>query len=144
MFSLPKYRLLLLLPFVHAVAFAQNQPYTPKRGEPERQAILDALRASVDKELKKKVIFKVDHLKVQNGWAFLRGVPQQSDGRKMDYRGTVYQQARVDGAFDDWICALLRKRGDEWRVVKYVIGATDAVYEGWDQEYGAPAAVFRE
>ncbi len=106
--------------------------------------MLDALRFPVEKELKRKVIFKVDHLKVQDGWAFLRGVPREAGGKAIDYRGTVYQQAKDDGVFDDWICALLRKQAGEWRVVKYVIGATDVVYENWDQEHKAPAAIFRE
>jgi hypothetical protein len=43
----------------------------------------------------------VDHLKVQDGWAFLRGVPQQSDGRPMDYRGTIFEAAMQEGMFDD-------------------------------------------
>jgi hypothetical protein len=105
---------------------------------------LDALRVPVERELKRPTVFKVDHLKVQNGWAFLRGVPQRPGGKPMDYRGTPYQQAKADGVFDDWICALLRKRpGGRWRVVTYVIGATDVAYEGWDRRYKAPPAIFR-
>ncbi len=104
---------------------------------------MDVLRVPVQKDLKKKVIFKVDALKVQNGWAFLRGVPQQPDGKPMDYRNTRYQGLKEDGVFDDWIAALLRKRNGKWRVVVYSIGATDVVYEGWDKEYKAPRAIFR-
>ena len=47
------------------------------------------------------------------------------------------------GVFDDWICALLNERGGKWRVVKYVIGATDVAYEGWDKEFDAPPDIFR-
>ena len=139
-----RYCSLLFLLTIGASAVAQEQPYTPKRGDPERQALLDALRAPVEKKLKRPVVFKVDHLKVQDGWAFLRGVPKLPGGRKMDYSGTVYEQLQKDGVFDDWICALLKKSRGEWRVVKYVIGATDVVYEGWGKEYRAPAAIFKE
>ena len=125
-------------------ALAQNQSYTPERGTPERQAITDALRISVQKQLKTKVIFKIDHLKVQNGWAFLRGVPQQANGSAMDYHRTPYQAALAAGAFDDGIVALLRKRGGKWQVVKYVIGATDVPYVDWDRKYHAPSAIFKE
>lgn len=134
----------LLLLTIAVSALAQQQPYSPKRGDPVRQALLDALRAPVEKKLKRQIVFKVDHLKVQDGWAFLRGVPQQPGGRKMDYSGTVYERLQKDGVFDDWICALFKKSRGEWRVVKYVIGATDVVYEGWGKEYGAPAAIFKE
>lgn len=125
-------------------AFAQNQPYTPGGGTPERQAITDALRLPVEKQLKTKVIFKIDHLRVQNGWAFMKGTPQQLNGNAIDYHGTPYQTAIDAGAFDDGIVALLRKRGRKWQVVKYVIGATDVPYVGWDQKYRAPSAIFVE
>jgi hypothetical protein len=125
-------------------ALAESQSYTPERGTPERQAITDALRVSVQKQLKTKVIFKIDHLKVQNAWAFLRGVPQQANGSAVDYHGTPYQTAIAAGAFDDSIVALLHKRGGKWQVVKYVIGATDVPYVDWDRKYHAPSVIFKE
>ena len=124
-------------------AFAQTAVYTPKPGSPERKQIMDALRAPVETALKKSVEFKVDHLKVKGGWAFMRGVPKQPGGKKMDYKGTQYQSAIEEGAFDDWICALLKKEKDKWKVVRYVIGATDVAYEGWDKEFGIEPEIFR-
>ncbi len=124
-----------------SLAFGQ-QPRAPKQGDAERRAITDALRAPVEKQLKQKVVFKIDHLKVSGDWAFLRGVPRRPGGGKVDYGATPYRQRIEDGVFDDWICALLRKRAGKWQVVKYVIGATDVVYEGWDAEYKAPSAIF--
>ena len=133
-----------LLMLLLCSAIAQDQPYTPKAGTKERQAIVDALREPVQRELKQKLIFKIDHLRVQGDWAFLKGVPQQPDGGAMSYRGTVYQEAIDAGAFDDGIVALLRKRRGKWQVVKYVIGATDVPYVEWDKEYRAPSAIFQE
>jgi hypothetical protein len=140
----------MLLPLVFLAVCvpseAQKKPSTPAPNSPERKAIMNALRAPVEKQLKRKVIFKVDELRVQNGWAFLRGVPQQPGDKAMDYRGTPYDEARKAGAFDDWICALLRKKGSgskaKWRVVTYQIGATDVPYDGWDKEYKVPSALF--
>jgi hypothetical protein len=121
----------------------QNTAYTPKPNSIERKQILDALRMPVEKELKKSVVFKVDHLKVQNDWAFMRGVLKRPDGRRMDYKGTAYEEAIKEGVFDDWVCGLMRKEEGKWRVVSYAIGATDVVYEGWDEEYKAPTEIFR-
>ena len=132
----------LFILFAFAAASAQ-ETYTPAPGSAERKAIADALRAPVERELRQKVVFKIDALKLKDGWAFLRGVPQRPGGGRVDYSVTPYQQAIEDGVFDDWICALLRKRAGKWQVVKYVIGATDVVYEGWDEEYKAPSAIFR-
>jgi hypothetical protein len=123
--------------------WAQEVASSPQPGSTERKAILRALRVAVQTELKRQILFKVDHLKVQNQWAFLRGVPQQPNGKPMNYKGTPYQEASRLGVFDDWICALLRKQRGKWRVVTYVIGATDVAYDGWDKQYQAPAAIFK-
>lgn len=140
-------RLRLFLPalFIIAVAGAASaqETHTPAPGSVERRGIADALRAPVEKELRQKVVFKIEHLKVSGDWAFLRGVPQRPGGGKVDYSATQYRQRIEDGVFDDWICALLRRRAGKWQVVKYVIGATDVVYEGWDEEYHAPSSIFR-
>jgi len=116
---------------------------TPAMGSPERKAIMDALRPPVEKELNTEVVFKVDHLKLLGGWAFMMGVPQKPDGGKIDYRNTIHWEAYKAGAFDNGICALLHWKDGVWSVVKYVIGATDVVYEDWPQKYGAPPQIFR-
>ena len=118
-------------------------PFTPERGSPERKAIVDALRVPVKKQLRQKVIFRIDHLKVEKGWAFLLGAPQRPDGSSIDYTGTVYQEAVDEGAFDDSIVALLRNTNGKWRVVQYVIGATDVPYVDWDTKYRAPRGIFK-
>ena len=117
-------------------------PHVPEKGSVERKAIVDALRAPVEKQLKQPVIFKIDHLKVQNNWAFLNGRPQNPDGSAIDYTNTVYQDAVDSGAFDDGIVALLRKVNGKWKVVQYVIGATDVPYVDWDKKYRAPKGIF--
>jgi hypothetical protein len=126
-----------------AAAASAQEARTPAPGSAERKALTDALRAPVERELRQKVVFKIDHLKTLGGWAFLRGVPQRPGGGKVDYNSTAYRRRIEDGVFDDWVCALLRKKAGKWQVVKYVIGATDVVYEGWDAEHGAPSAIFR-
>ena len=133
--------LLLLAPLV-ALA-QQSSTYTPKPGSRERKAILDALRPPVQKALKQKVIFEVQRLKVQNGWAFVMGVPRQPNGKPVDYRKTAYQAAIKEGMFDGSVLALLRKRSNQWRVVTYALGPTDYPADGWDKEFKAPRAIFR-
>ena len=124
---------------------AVERTYTPERGTLERKEINNTLRGAVEKELKKPVIFKIDVLKVRNGWAFLRGIPLEKSGKRMDYRGTSYQKLINAGMFDDWICALLRKErnGTRWRVVVYALGATDVPFVGWVERYHAPPGIFK-
>lgn len=124
-------------------ATVKTGPYTPERGSPERKAIIDALRVPIEKQLKQSVIFKIDHLKVQSNWAFLLAQPQQPDGSSINYAGTVYQDAVDAGAFDDGVIGLLRNTNGRWRVVQFVIGATDVPYVDWDKKYRAPKAIFK-
>jgi hypothetical protein len=116
--------------------------HVPEKGSVERKAIVDALRAPVEKQLKRPVIFKIDHLQVQSNWAFLNGRPQNSDGSAIDYGNTPYRDAVDSGAFDDGIVALLRQVNGKWKVVQYVIGATDVPYVDWDKKYRAPKGIF--
>lgn len=132
----------VLVVCLSALVVPQGKPTSPGAGSPERTRILNALRTPVEKELKTKVKFKVDHLKVQNGWAFMTGKPLQSNGKPVDYRKTRYRQALEDGVFDDWVCALFRHKKGKWTLVTYSIGATDVVWDGWDKQYKAPRAIF--
>lgn len=132
----------LITLFVAPAILAQSRAYTPDKGSAERKAITDALRVPVERKLKQGVIFKIDHLQVQTGWAFLLGTPRRPDGGQIDYRNTPYAEAVKAGAFDDGVVALLHKVGGRWRVVQYVIGATDVPYVDWDRRFHAPSAIF--
>ncbi|HYF35597.1 MAG TPA: hypothetical protein VD994_09935 [Prosthecobacter sp.] len=136
-------RAVFLTVFIGALITALSaEPTTPKAGSPERKAIMDALRIPVQAELKQPVIFKVDRLKVLDGWAFLGGVPLKPGGGEINYRGTVYEEAIREGAFDGGIFALLRKKDGQWQSVRYSLGATDVPYVEWPEEFKAPAKIF--
>ncbi len=146
MYMLPRYYsylLLTLVLFCYPTVSAQNRVYTPAAESAERRAIINALRAPVQRELRQPVIFRVSQLKAQNDWAFLIGTPLQSSGTEINYRRTRYQRLIDEGMFDgSTIYALLRRRGSVWRVITYVIGPTDVPYVTWSQDHGAPAAIF--
>ena len=134
----------LLVLFFVTNALSQSAAYTPKQGSPERTAIMDALRKPVEEKLKQKVIFEVSHLKVQDGWAFLYGTPQQPGGKPIDYSKTPFKEEFKEGVFDNNFSALLHKKDDQWQVVALNIGATDVVWEDWDKQYKAPSAIFKD
>lgn len=126
---------------ISAITFCQT-PTSPKQGSAERKAILDAMRVPIEKDLKQKVKFQVDHLRVLGKWAFMSGKTLTPAGNKIDYRKTKYREALEAGAFDDWACALLKKEGSKWKIVRFAIGATDVVWDGWYQEFKAPKSIF--
>jgi len=110
--------------------WAEEEATTIQSDNLERGRILTALRIIVRKGLKKPMRMKVDRLKVQSGWAFSYGVPHQTGGKLMNYKGTPRQEAVSLGGFDDWFCALLHEQHERWQVVTYSIGAPDVAYDG--------------
>jgi hypothetical protein len=89
--------------FAHTVASTtQRRAYTPPHGSAERKAILDALRDETRQLHQANVIFVVNYLKVQNGWAWVQTSPQSPDG---------------SNRYED-VSALLRKRRNVWMVVE--------------------------
>ncbi len=116
--------------------------HSPASGTRECKAILDALRVPVQQKLGQQVLFVVDGIKVQDGFAFMGGRPVQQSGAPIDYTHTPYAAQVQAGAFDDAVYALLRWTDGTWKVLTYNIGATDVTWLPWATEYGAPQAIF--
>lgn len=134
--------IVLITFFASAVSVTGQGVYTPEKGSAERTAILGALRTPIERQLKQKIVFVTDNFSVQGTWAFVSGTPQAPSGGPPDYRGTVFQEAKEAGAFDNNFFALLRKTSGKWRVVKYAIGCTDVCFVDWWRRYRAPKAIF--
>ncbi len=130
----------IVLMFAFA-AFGQKV-YTPEKGSAERKAILDALRAPVEKELKQKIQFAINDFNVSGTWAFLSGEPQDASGNRPNYEGTEYREQVEADMFDNNFFALLKKTGGKWKVVTHAIGCTDVCYAMWWKDHKAPKAVF--
>lgn len=79
--------------------------HTPKTGSAERQAILDGLRRG-----DANMTFKVDYLKVHDGWAWIDAMP-------LDART---KRATAEGG-----ASLLHLEGNEWKVVDLSIVPED-------------------
>jgi hypothetical protein len=81
-------------------ASGTHRAYTPPKGDPERNAIMDALRQMLQED-KKNLVFVVDYLKVKDGWAWLKPNPQSPDGK----------------THLEPVWSLLRRQGGQWKVV---------------------------
>lgn len=123
-------------------AAADEQYATPPPGSAERNAVLDAARLPVEKDLGQAIIFKVKTLRVTPQWAFLHGIPKRADGRPVDYSKSIYAQIADDGAFSGEAAVLLAREGTGWRLVTYSVGFSDVVWETWDEEFGAPSSLW--
>lgn len=139
---LRKSLIILFVVLVSTVCAFAQAVRTPADGSAERRAILDALRTPVEKELKQKIKFVVETLRVQGSWSFVGGVPQAENGGWPNYLATEYQEAIDNEMFDNNIFALLKNTDGEWKVVTYSIGCTDVCYAGWWRDHSAPRKVF--
>lgn len=121
--------------------FAQKA-YTPEKSSKERTAIINALRVPVENELRQKIQFSIQTIKVQGNWAFINGEPRSVSGGEPDYKITKYADAIDEGMFDNNFQALLKKTGGKWKVVEFAIGCTDVCWIGWDEQFKAPKQIF--
>lgn len=115
--------------------------YTPGRGDPDRKAILNAIRPRIEKEMRGPVEFVVRVLNVLDEWAFAVLDPQRPGGRQINPADTVHAQ---DWEFMDGlrVYALVRWSGGRWQLVESVTGPTDVAYDPWPEVFGAPRDIF--
>ncbi|HEX8242267.1 MAG TPA: hypothetical protein VF541_02180 [Longimicrobium sp.] len=85
-----------------APATQADSAHTPARGSAERSAIMNALRAHRRRFDARPVIFVVNYLRVQRGWAWAVVAPRSPDGRSQ---------------FEEE-SSLLRLRAGRWQVVE--------------------------
>ena len=91
--------LIITFCFLAAATAHAQRPYTPAAGSPERKAIMDVLRVPCEADLRQKVIFRVQHLRIVGRWALARVVPLRPNGSEIDYSKTKYRDDEEEGAF---------------------------------------------
>ena len=129
----------LMLIAAALIGSAGAAPYEPARGCAERAAILDALRPTVEGELRPPVEFMVSSMRVEKSWAFVKVEPQRPGGGAIDAAALGHDTDIMDG-LTTW--ALLKKQAAGWTLVDWALGPTDVAWDGWWDRYGAPRAIF--
>ena len=119
--------------------------HTPETGSAERQQLLDAARATVERKLGRDgVRFEVQQIRVGEGWGFLYAHMHDADGGMIDYAGTSLADAAKQGYVSPDYVALLQRTDAGWELRADAIGPTDIVWLAWPGKYGAPHALFEE
>ena len=113
-----------------------------ERGAPERTAILDVVRASVQRRLGIKVIFQVERLAVFGDWAFAGLRPRTEAGKRIDYRRTLIAKDFDPEQDSDTVDVLLRRDGAAWKIVEEAFLPTDVVWEEWQEKNKLPRELF--
>ena len=123
---------------------ASDAIHTPAVGSPERQQVLDAVRAPLQKKLGQDIGFVVEQIRVGEGWAFLYAHMQGADGNPVDYARTALADAAKQGYVSPDYVALLQREDGHWTLRAEAIGPTDMVWLAWAGKYGVPTALFEE
>ncbi len=113
-----------------------------ERASPDRKAILDTVRSSVERRLGIKVIFVVARISRYGDWAFADVRPRTQDGTRIDYRKTRYAKDYIPDLDSDTVDVLLRKKGGSWSIVEEAFLPTDVVWEDWERKYNLPRRLF--
>lgn len=121
---------------------AHAQVIKPAPGTPLRSGILNALRPSVQAEIGGDIVFAVSQIRVLHDWAYVSARPQRAGGKPIDWLATKFRKDWEADAMSDLVLALLRRQGDEWKVVECEIGPTDVSWVEWIKTYGIPRRLF--
>lgn len=113
-----------------------------EKGSPERKAVLDVVRASVERRLGIKVIFVVERLAVYGDWAYADLHPRTEAGKRIDYRRTRYAKDYIPDLDSDSVDVLLQRAGSSWSIVQEAFLPTDVVWEEWVKTYSLPRELF--
>jgi hypothetical protein len=126
---------LLYLSLLSTGANVSAQVYSPTRSDPERKAILDAIRPHAERDLGPPVEFVIYELNVSGAFAFMSGNAQRQGGKAINPRTTPYAKRYGLDELEMWDCchveAVLQKSGNGWRVLETHVGSSDAWFAGW-------------
>jgi hypothetical protein len=127
---------LLLLAAAPAAAQRVDGVSPAAANTPQRRAILDALRPTIEQRLRGRVEFVVLSIRVHGGWALAIATPQRPGGGAIDGRRIFGEDfENMDGLT---VNAILRFRNGRWELFDHAIGPTDVWYCGMD---GPPPAL---
>jgi hypothetical protein len=112
---------------------ALAKPYTPKPGSSERTAIMNATRKVLGSG-KHKAIITANHLKVENGWAYLTG--------SFKYADSATLEPRFREGSGTHFSALLHREKGKW-VVKRRVYNGDVIEPVFIHDFpNAPKGIF--
>ncbi|HEY9540524.1 MAG TPA: hypothetical protein VIR05_02675 [Luteimonas sp.] len=124
---------------------ADDGIHTPEKGSTEREQLLDAARAPVQKKLgRDDVRFEVEQIRAGDGWAFVYVRMLNADGSVIDYAGTPLADAAKQGYVSPDYVALLQQADGEWQLRADAIGPTDMVWLAWPEKYGVEHELFED
>ena len=103
----------------------------------------EAIVSAVKDELGMSVTLKIETQRQDDQWAFLSGLPLTNEGGRIDYSRTRYADDIKEGYFDDGFVGLAQfdKNNKGWSLITLSLGATDAPFVSWPEQFGVPKKI---
>lgn len=108
------------------------------KDSPERKAILDVVRGSIERKLGIKVVFQVRQLIIFREWAYANLRPRTEKNARIDYRQTLFAKDYLPDMDSDQIDVLLRREGNSWSIVEEAFLPTDVITMEWRDKHKLP------
>jgi len=118
--------------------------WSPKLGDPNRKAILNAVRPAIERDTGGPVEFVVYVIRTNGAWAYLQASPQRPGGVGIDWTSTKFGAAIAEGSMSEIVMALLKRSDSSWRVEDYVLGPTDVYWAWWVTDRNIPERLFHD
>ena len=106
------------------------------------QELQDLLVKKASKELGRPVSVFISQRRQLDNWVFLIGKPQELDGTPLDYQSTSYAPQLEEAILDDVLLALAHRSDDRWEIFGFSLGATDAPFFDWSDQFNVPLPLF--
>lgn len=112
-------------------------------GDPDRRAILDALRVALERELQQSVKFEVSTISAASSFAAVQADAVNPNGGHIDYSRTPKYAAYAEetGGYLD-LSALLHRENGQWRVSAWTVGASEDFNDACVSQFHAPAEIW--
>ncbi|MBB07590.1 MAG: hypothetical protein CMP28_05115 [Roseibacillus sp.] len=127
--------LVFLLPLVAGAA-----PVVPQKGSKEFREIMAAVTDPVEDAVHQTVTFRINHIRMEKGWAFVDALPLTKEGKRINYAGTMFEDWIEEA--DEVLWVLLRYKRGRWYIVEKEFFTAEGTWIDWPRYFRAPQGIF--
>ena len=124
-----------LLPLIAGAA-----PVVPQKGSKEFREIMAAVTDPIEDAVHQTVTFRINHIRMEKGWAFVDALPLTKEGKRINYAGTMFEDWIEEA--DEVLWVLLRYKRGRWYIVEKEFFTAEGTWIDWPRYFRAPQGIF--
>jgi len=136
-------RRVLALMLLASPTWAQQRVSDIGRADPDRRALMDALRPMFERETFGPVEFAVRELRRSGVFAYGVVQPQRPGGAPIRWQDTNFRdQLNPHDWYGGRTYVLWRRQAEGWKVAEFAVNPTDVVWIEWERQHSLPRRLF--